>query len=429
MDANTAPLIAHYAPDAVVLWRGGQGVTQSRLLATAAALAQRLPHSSSHLLPLVRDRGDFLLLFVAGLMADKPCLLPPSGHEAALAALRAAHPNALVFGEQGEGLSAAERAFNCGEWTGAAPEIPLTQLAAIAFTSGSTGAPQPQAKTWAALIATARSSSDRFGERIAIAATVPPQHMYGLETTVMMALVAGCAIDSALPFFAPDVAAALTRLPTPRLLVTTPLHLRSLAAAAPWPLLKLVLSATAPLPLPLARAAEQALGAPVYEIYGCTEAGSLATRRTTREPLWRLYPGLRLEARDESHWLMSSYLEPVQLSDRLQVEADGRFRLLGRGSDLVKVAGKRLDLNQLREALLALPGVRDAAVLMPDDAVATRPAALVVAPDTSEQTLLAALAKQFDPVFLPRPLKRVQALPRTGVGKVSRAALLELLRG
>ena len=438
MSAATAALIEGYAPDAVVLWRGTQGITggiargitQSRLLAAAARLAARLPPSTSHVLSLSRDRGDFLLVFLAGLIAGRPCLMPPSGHAAAVATLLAAHPGALVFGEDGEGLTPAERAFDCGEWAGAVPQVPLAQLAAIAFTSGSTGAPQPQAKNWAALIATARSASQRFGHHIAIAATVPPQHMYGLETTVMMALVAGCAIESGLPFFPHDVAAALSHLPAPRLFVTTPVHLRALVAAAvPLPPLAMVLSATAPLPQALAQEAERVLAAPVYEIYGCTEAGSLATRRTTREPLWRLYPGLALEERDGAHWLVSDYLDPVRLSDAVQLEDGHRFRLLGRGSDLVKVAGKRLDLNALREALLALPGVSDAAVLMPEgDEVTARPAALVVG-DAGEADLLAGLAQQFDPVLLPRPLKKVPALPRNAVGKLPRAALLELLRG
>lgn len=431
MSATHSPLIAAYRPEAIALWRGHTGITQSRLLAAAAALTARLPLGNGPVLSLSQDRGDFLLVFLAALLSGRPCLMPPSGQAAAIAALCEAYPGTLVFGEAGEGLTTEERHFDCGEWTGAVPQIAEAQRAAIAFTSGSTGAPQPQPKSWAALCATAASATARFGHHAAIAATVPPQHMYGLETTVMMALVAGCPIESSLPFFPLDIAAALARLPAPRLLVTTPVHLRALVAAkTPLPTLAMVLSATAPLPEALAREAEQALGAPLYEIYGCTEAGSLATRRTTRDARWQLYPGLRLEARDGAHWLLSSYLDPVRLSDTLQVEDGERFRLLGRGSDLVKVAGKRLDLNALREALLAQPGVIDAAVLMPDDeSVTARAAALVVAPGTSEQALLAALAQQFDPVLLPRPLKKVAALPRNAVGKLPRAALLELLHG
>lgn len=432
----TAPLIHDYQPDAPLLWMGDAAVSQSRFIAAVARLAARLPDDANAVLPLPASRALFLLAFCAALLRGKPCLLPPAGHAAALAGLRAAHPQAMVLSDD-EGLCSAPQDlllsedFSHGEWLGCAPQIPLQQLAAIAFTSGSTGAPQPQAKTWAMLIATAQRASERFGRRVHIAATVPPQHMYGLETTVMMALVARCVIDAGQPFFPEDIRAALAGLPAPRMLVTTPVHLRALVAARPrLPPLALLLSATAVLPLSLAQAAEQAFAAPVFEIYGCTEAGSLATRRVSRDALWRLYPGLHLSARDDGVWLSADYLETLRLTDDIEPVEGDRFRLIGRGSDVVKVAGKRLDLGELLQALLALPGVEDAAVLMPEgDAVTARPAALVVASALSEAQILTALARQFDAVCLPRPLKKVGALPRNAVGKLPRAALLELLHG
>jgi acyl-coenzyme A synthetase/AMP-(fatty) acid ligase len=56
-----------------------------------------------------------------------------------------------------------------------------------------------------------------------------------------------------------------------------------------------------------------------------------------------------------------------------------------------------------------------------------RIAALVVAPQLDEHAILSALREAIDPLFLPRPLKRVAALPRNETGKLPRAALLELL--
>jgi len=57
-----------------------------------------------------------------------------------------------------------------------------------------------------------------------------------------------------------------------------------------------------------------------------------------------------------------------------------------------------------------------------------RIAALAVAPSLSEAQILAALRYSVDPVFLPRPLKRVAALPRNETGKLPRDALEALLR-
>ena len=52
--------------------------------------------------------------------------------------------------------------------------------------------------------------------------------------------------------------------------------------------------------------------------------------------------------------------------------------------------------------------------------------AFVVAPEVTRAELLAALRAQVDAAFLPRPLLRVDALPRNAQGKLPRAELLAL---
>ena len=56
-----------------------------------------------------------------------------------------------------------------------------------------------------------------------------------------------------------------------------------------------------------------------------------------------------------------------------------------------------------------------------------RLAALVVAPDLEKKEILAALAERVNPVFLPRPLYKVDNLPRNAMGKLPREALSRLL--
>jgi acyl-coenzyme A synthetase/AMP-(fatty) acid ligase len=50
-------------------------------------------------------------------------------------------------------------------------------------------------------------------------------------------------------------------------------------------------------------------------------------------------------------------------------------------------------------------------------------------PALTERQILDALARQMDPVFLPRPLRKVARLPRNALGKLPRAELLALLQG
>jgi acyl-coenzyme A synthetase/AMP-(fatty) acid ligase len=95
--------------------------------------------------------------------------------------------------------------------------------------------------------------------------------------TVMLPLQAGCAVDAGCPLLPADIAAALARLPVPRWLVATPLHLQAcLAAGQRMPPFSGVLCATATLSLELALAVEQAWGGALWEIYGSTETGGLA---------------------------------------------------------------------------------------------------------------------------------------------------------
>src|SRR5690606_26720002 len=128
-----------------------------------------------------------------------------------------------------------------------------------------------------------------------IVATVPPQHSYGFESSVLLALLCGAAFDAGRPFYPADIADALARLPPPRALVTTPVHLKTLlAAGVELPPTDLVLSATAPLSPQLAQPAEAGLGGRTLEIYGCTEAGQVASRRTTAGEVWTTNGALRL---------------------------------------------------------------------------------------------------------------------------------------
>jgi acyl-coenzyme A synthetase/AMP-(fatty) acid ligase len=105
------------------------------------------------------------------------------------------------------------------------------------------------------------------------------------------------------------------------------------------------------------------------------------------------------------------------------------FMLRGRNSDLLEIAGKRASLGDLTCRLLAIPGVTDAIVFQLDaDANGVgRLAALAVAHGVRKAEILAGLRAAVDPVFLPRPLRLVTALPRNHAGKLPRSALLAAL--
>ena len=327
----------------------------------------------------------------------------------------------VFYDSVGEPLAAA----------GVVPELPADQLAAIVFTSGSTGRPVPHAKSWGALAGSALAEAEALGIQaqsgLALLGTVPPQHMYGLESTVLLAMQNGLALHAERAFYPGDICAALSALPRPRALVTTPVHLRALLAEdTPLPEVDLVLCATAPLSPQLAAQAEARFAAPLHEIYGCTEAGQVGARRTVHTPEWRSLRDVRLYQDEMGTWVSGGHVQiPALLADVIELRDSRSFLLHGRSADLVNIAGKRSSLAHLNYHLNSIPGVKDGVFFMPDDDkhAVTRLTAFVVAPGLAPQRLMNALRSRIDAAFLPRPLCFVDALPRNATGKLARSAL------
>jgi acyl-coenzyme A synthetase/AMP-(fatty) acid ligase len=247
---------------------------------------------------------------------------------------------------------------------------------------------------------------------------------------ILLGLEHGLIIDAGWPLYPADIRAAIERAPGPRILVTTPVHLRALVAEpGGMPQADLILSATAPLPAALAAEAEACFGAPLIEIYGCTEAGQIATRRTAHETQWHCFDGVDL--RQDEHGTSASgaaVAGTALLHDMIELTGPGTFILGERAADLVDVAGKRASLAHLNHQLLSIAGVRDGVFFMgeTDGQRVARLMALVVAPGLRAETILQELRQRIDAAFLPRPLVLIDELPRNALGKLPRDALLRL---
>ena len=419
------------APREVLARRGGQAVTAGRFLADVAALAARLP-AGAHALNLCADRYLALVGFGAALARGQVTLLSADRSPHRQRALAALYPGTYALVDELEAVIPSALAGARGEGDGANFAIAPDTIAAIGFTSGSTGEPAAHAKPWGALVAAARAAARRFrldvpADPATLIGTVPAQHMYGFETTMVLPLRAPVAIHCGPHFYPVEVAEAVAATPGRRVLVTTPLQLRALVAGGVGGV-SAVISATAPLAPSLAAAAETALGlpaakaacgstaaeaacgstaveaasgstaaaVPVLEIYGATEMGSIASRRTVEGDAWTLYDGVALlrGSGDAVSALVPGLDAPVPLADVVEVLADGRFRLLGRRGDLVKRGGRRASLAGLNRVLSEIEGVEDGVFLAPDDLDANptaRLAAYVVAPTLTEARILAAL--------------------------------------
>jgi acyl-coenzyme A synthetase/AMP-(fatty) acid ligase len=440
---DTIALLSHSAPTAVIAYRGGVAVTAQRFLSDAAHLAQRLP-AGNHVLNVCADRYQFTVGLAACLMTGRVSLLPSTHTPEVIGQMASFAPDAVCLTDDarceiglpkihypaepptGESLAA--------DWD--VPQIPISQLAAIVFTSGSTGTPLPYKKTWGRLAGCVRAGAPRLGlldgRSHAVVGTVPAQHMYGFESSVLLALLSGNAFVAERPFYPADIATALSAVPQPRVLVTTPVHLRTLlASAVDLPPVDLIVSATAPLEQDLALEVERRFHVTLLEIYGSTETGQIAMRRTAQTALWRLWPDVRLKVSDEQVFAQGGHVEQLTaMCDVIELISEEEFLLHGRTADLVNVAGKRSSFGYLNAQLNAIPGVLDGVFFLRGGATGStgvaRLGAVVVAPTLSVAALTERLRQRIDPVFLPRPLILVERLPRNATGKLPQQALQTL---
>jgi acyl-coenzyme A synthetase/AMP-(fatty) acid ligase len=430
------PLIGHARPGDVAAWRSGEAVSAARFLAEVLQVAHALPEAR-HVLNLCADRYRFAVALCAAIVRGQVTLLPPAVTPHVIASMRAFAPDAYCIGDDPHQEVELARFEWPRESPAAAafdvPRIDAGEVVACLFTSGSTGEPQPYRKRWGSLARDMAGEARRLavGPGHAILGTVPPQHMYGFESTVMLPLIAGAALTAERPYYPAEIDEAVARVPGPRVLFITPFHLRAWMEGGDATRVETIVSATAPLSVGLARAAEERTGAQVLEIYGCTETGQLATRRPTQSAEWDAYDGIRVWNEGAQAMAAGAHIEaPTPLNDVIEPLGDGsRFLLHGRSADLVNIAGKRNSLGYLDHQLTAIPGVVDGAFFLPDDTEAdgvTRLMAFAVAPGMTAAALVEALRSRIDPAFLPRPLVLVERLPRALTGKLPRAALAAL---
>jgi acyl-coenzyme A synthetase/AMP-(fatty) acid ligase len=425
----------------VVAYRAGVPSSARNFLADVLRVAAALPQRK-HVLNACNDRYRFTVAFAASLVANKVSLLPSTHTPEVIRQLTEFAPDVFCLTDDARCQIDLPRVrfpeLVPGEtvpWQQI--EIEQDRLAAYVFTSGSTGTPLPYRKTWGRLVNCVRFEAQRLGlldgRSHAVVGTVPPQHMYGFESTVLVALQSGNAFSAGRPFYPADVCSELDSVPEPRMLVSTPVHLRTLLGAdVHLPATDLVLSATAPLSQNLAREVEQRFATRLLEIYGSTETGQIASRRTAETVEWQLFDGVRLLTEAEETWAEGGHVEqPTPMCDVLEVTAADRFLLHGRLSDLVNIAGKRSSLSYLNHQLNAVPGVVDGAFFIrePDEGSSTgvtRVAAVVVAPGLDATGLTEQLRRRIDAVFMPRPLLFVDSLPRNDTGKLPHDSLRSL---
>ena len=439
------PLVSHLSSDSIIAWRkhGNSAVTLRQFLADVDHLVSLLP-AGNHMLNMCSDRYHFSVGLAAAIVSNKISLLPSTHTPEVIRQIKTFALDVFCLTDSDHcTVALPQLAYPVYPAVNEVNSLPIPQInsqqaIAIVFTSGSTGQPKPHFKTWEALVSSVQAEALRIGlenhSETTLIATVPPQHMYGLESSVLIAWFTGNALSDLQPFYPADICQSLTSVPSPRVLVSSPVHLRALLDSdLSIAQVAQVISATAPLNIELAQEIEARCQSPLFEIYGSTETGLIATRRPTQTDQWQLLPEISLIAREGAVYACGGHIETLTImNDVIELITPTHFLLHGRIDDMINIAGRRHSLTSLNHILNNIPGVVDGAFFMPDetrdDSLITRLAACVVAPELTPAQLLSLLRESIAPAFLPRPLVFVDTLPRNETGKLSRRSLQALFQ-
>jgi acyl-coenzyme A synthetase/AMP-(fatty) acid ligase len=418
--------------------------------ALAAGIAAECGGEMTPVCLCAQDRAVVAAALLAALASPMTLILPHAFDEAVLGELREGTGCATVISDVPRPVPAGVRL--CIPRAGRAPLRPLadapTRKSAAdpwlrLFTGGSTGAPKLWTKTVRNLLAETAAIVDRYrvadGDRIL--ATVNANHIYGLLYAVLTPLAAGASVAAETPTFPAEIQAAGRRARA-TVLVSVPAHYRAVNGH-PFdvPELRLAFSSAGTLAEEDALAFSARTGAPIAEIYGSTETGGIAARdRHAGERDFTALPAVAVRIGNGGRLAVrSAYLSPelpldadgfYLASDRAQATPEGRFELLGRADGVVKVGGRRVDLEAVRQSLAGLPGVRDAVALaLPAGRGREHRIVAVVEGDAATVDLGPAALAGLPLHARPRPIKVLPKIPLTPAGKYDRKAIAALFQG
>src|SRR4051812_6129550 len=182
--------ISHNDASDVVAYRAEQRITAADFVAEVEHVARLLPERR-FLVNLCTDRYRFAVAMIASLVRGQVSLLPPNQTPDMLKQLQLHYRDLYAVSDTTqpphdvESMTYPKQQTQPSPRQFTVPAFPENQIAAIVFTSGSTGTPSAHQKSWGALSRGATAELERFGlrpgERVALVGTVPAQHMYGLE--------------------------------------------------------------------------------------------------------------------------------------------------------------------------------------------------------------------------------------------------------
>ena len=423
----------------------GQGATFAEVYGMAAWLRARLPRRAEGEAVCLasEDRAVIAAALLASLAGGPSLLLPYALSDQALQQMQAATGFRIAIDDQDLAFTESTtllcpRRGDSGPELGGGPVDGGTELLRL-YTGGSTGEPRLWPKTAFNILGEAIFLASHFGvsggDRIL--ATIVPYHIYGLLYAVALPLVAGATVVAGMPSYPEEIHRAVADSGA-TILISVPAHYRALRDRPTLgPSLRLAFSSAGALDEADNTAFCRHNPAGIVEVYGSTETGGIALRHRGRgEAHFTPYPSLAWQIDAEQLRVCSPYLSPnlerdaagfYLTGDRVEACESG-FVLRGRADSITKVAGKRVDLEEIAGLIKQQAGVRDCLVLaLAEGGGREHRLAAIVAGTVDVEALRRILAARFEPYAHPRLIRVVPQLPLLANGKYDRPAILRLL--
>lgn len=318
------------------------------------------------------------------------------------------------------------------------PDAELLRL----FTGGSTGNAKIWSKSVANIFAEAQfmASCYTIDDKDCILATITPYHIYGLLFSVIIPLVANARIVAKSPSFPAEIDECVAKQSV-TVLASVPAHYRALQGRKLHSSLRLAFSSAGMLPKEDNNMFCEKNSARIVEVYGSTETGGLATRnRAAGENYFTPLPPLEWRIREERFFVRSPFLcsavpkdkDGWFLSgDRVRLQGENKFSLHGRADAITKVAGERVDLDEIKDLLQLQKGVAECVVIpLPDSGGRGNRIAALIRSDQEFldlQQIKFVLSVSLEPVAMPKVIRLASVIPVNANGKYDRDAIIQLL--
>jgi len=311
------------------------------------------------------------------------------------------------------------------------------------FTGGSTGKPRLWSKTAHILFSEAACLRKKLkiSENDRVIATVPPYHIYGLFLSVLVPFISSASVGAGIYVFPHEILSVMEKA---SVLVSVPVHYRLLNRSGIPCLTKYSLRAATSSAAFLDKKDSfdfyERTGIGIAEIYGSTETGGIAVRCQARnEKAFIPFDIVDWKIRDKRLAVRSELISPelrkntdgfFMTGDRAARHDDNSFLLMGREDGIVKVGGKRTDLNEIQDKLKSIPGVRDAVVIsIPVTGGRENKIAALVEGNTDASRIRDIISGMVEPYAMPRHIRVVDHIPVTPTGKYDRKTIAKLCLG